>query len=206
LVNNAGFSQVGALIDLTREDFRNQFETNVIAPIMVVRAAIGLMQTASRQSGKPAVLANVGSIVGIASTPFAGAYCASKAAIHSLSDTLRMELAPLGIRVVTIQPGAVQSKFGANAEAKIRIPADSLYQSVSDKIHARARTIGEESATPAGKFACPVVDTLLADNPPSVIRGGKHSFALPLYKKLLPTATLDAKLSARFGLGDFSGN
>lgn len=78
LVNNAGFSQVGAVLDLQRNDLRRQYETNVIAPIAVTRAA-------------GAVIANIGSIVDLFTTPFAGAYWSSKAALHALSDALRME-------------------------------------------------------------------------------------------------------------------
>lgn len=204
LVNNAGFSQVGALIDLSREDLRGQYETNVIAPIAVSRAAMSLLRAASKRSGRNAVLANVGSIVGLVATPFAGAYCSSKAAIHSLSDALRMELAPFGIHVVTIQPGGVVSSFGVHAEAAIRLPADSLYQTVADSIRARAKA-GQQGATPVDEFVGPVVDALLASRPPAVIRGGKNSFKLPLFKKLLPTAMLDAKLSVRFGLDRLAG-
>lgn len=204
LVNNAGFSQVGALMDLSREDLRSQYETNVIAPMAVSKAAISLLRAASKRSGGNAILANVGSIVGLVATPFAGAYCSSKAAIHSLSDALRMELAPFGIFVVTIQPGGVVSSFGAHAEAAIRLPADSLYQTVADSIRARARA-GQQDATPADEFVRPVVDALLASNPPAVIRGGKNSFKLPLLKKLLPIAILDAKLSVRFGLDRLAG-
>jgi NAD(P)-dependent dehydrogenase (short-subunit alcohol dehydrogenase family) len=131
LVNNAGYSQVGALVDLTREDLRAQFETNVVAPVAIARASIGLLRNAAQRNGGVAVLANVGSIVGLVTTPFAGAYCASKSALHSLSDALRMELAPFGIRVVTIQPGGVRSRFGAHAEAAIRLRPGSLYQAAS---------------------------------------------------------------------------
>jgi NAD(P)-dependent dehydrogenase (short-subunit alcohol dehydrogenase family) len=199
LVNNAGFSQVGALIDLTRENLRSQYETNVIAPIAVSRAAINLLLASFKRNRQHAVIANVGSIVGIVATPFAGAYCSSKAAIHSLSDTLRMELQPLGVRVVTIQPGGVRSSFGAHAEAAIRLPADSLYKTVEEGIRARAQA-GQQAATPAEEFVRPVVDALLSSNPPAVIRGGKNSFRLPFLKKLLPTSMLDAKLSTLFGL------
>ena len=204
LVNNAGFSQVGALIDLSREDLRSQYETNVIAPMAVTRAAVSLLRAASKRSGGNAILANVGSIVGLVATPFAGAYCSSKAAIHSLSDVLRMELAPFGIQVVTIQPGGVRSSFGTHAEAAIRLPANSLYHAVADGIRARALA-GQRGATAADEFVHPVVDALLASNPPPVIRGGKNSFKLPLLKKLLPTAMLDAKLSALFGLDRLAG-
>ncbi|MFI4940356.1 MAG: SDR family NAD(P)-dependent oxidoreductase [Burkholderiales bacterium] len=204
LINNAGFSQVGALVDLSREDLRSQYETNVIAPIAVTRAALGLLRAASQRSGGHAVLANVGSIVGLVATPFAGAYCSSKAAIHSLSDTLRVELAPFGIHVVTVQPGGVLSSFGTHAEAAIRLPAGSLYHTLASSIQARA-VAGQQGATPADKFVRPVVDALLASNPPAVIRGGKHSFTLPLLKKLLPTAMLDAKMSKQFGLDRLNG-
>jgi NAD(P)-dependent dehydrogenase (short-subunit alcohol dehydrogenase family) len=203
LVNNAGFSQVGALVDLSREDLRAQFETNVIAPVAVARAAIRLLRAAAQRSGGTAVLANVGSIIGLLTTPFAGAYCASKSAIHSVSDALRMELAPFGIRVVTIQPGGIRSRFGEHAQAAIRLPTDSLYTAASDGIRFRAQ-IGQRGATPADEFARPVVDALLAANPPVLLRGGKSSFTVPILKSLMPTRLLDARMSALFGLDRLS--
>jgi NAD(P)-dependent dehydrogenase (short-subunit alcohol dehydrogenase family) len=202
LVNNAGFSQIGALIDLSREDLRSQYETNVIAPMAITKAAIGLLRATSNRTGRNAVLANVGSIVGLVATPFSGAYCSSKAAIHSLSDALRLELAPLGIHVVKIQPGGVISSFGNHAEVAVRLPADSLYQSVADSVRGRAR-IGQKSAIPAEEFVRPVVDALLSDKPPTIIRGGTGSIKLPLFSKVLPTAMLDAKLSEYFGVDGF---
>lgn len=204
LINNAGFSQVGAVLDLTRDDLRRQYETNVIAPVAVTKAAINLLRASHQRHGVPAVVANVGSIVGLFTTPFAGAYCSSKAAVHALSDALRMELAPLGIRVVTIQPGGVRSSFGNHAEEALRLPDESLYQSVADGIRARAQA-GQRGATPAEEFAPPVVAALLAADPPSVVRGGKNSFKLPLLKQLLPTAMFDAKLAKAFGLDRLRG-
>jgi NAD(P)-dependent dehydrogenase (short-subunit alcohol dehydrogenase family) len=201
LVNNAGFSQVGAVIDLTREDLRRQYETNVIAPVAVSRAALPLLRAAVAKSGT-AVLANVGSIVGLFTTPFAGAYCSSKAALHALSDALRMELAPFGIRVVTIQPGGVRSSFGDHAEDALRLPEGSLYKPVENGVRARAQA-GQQGATPTVEFVVPVVDALLRDSPPIIIRGGKNSTRLPIMKNLLPTKTFDAKLSETFGLDKF---
>ena len=193
LINNAGFSQVGAVIDLSR-----QYATNVIAPLAVTRAFLPLLRNAAARNGI-AVVANVGSIVGLFATPFAGAYCSSKAALHSLSDALRMELAPFAIRVVTIQPGGVRSSFGNHAEEALRLPPGSLYLPVADRVRARAQA-GQKDATPAEEFVRPVVDALLAGTPPIVVRGGKNSVKLPLLKKLLPTALFDVKLSRIFGL------
>ncbi len=154
LVNNAGFSQVGAVLDLQRDDLRRQYETNVIAPMAVTRA-------------------------------------------------LRMELAPFGIQVVTVQPGGVQSSFGAHAEAAIRLPADSLYRGVEKGIHARAQA-GQVGATAAEDFVIPVVDALLQASPPARVRGGKGSTLFPLLKLLLSTRRFDAILSRKFGLSDWA--
>ena len=210
LVNNAGFSQVGAVLDLQRDDLRRQYETNVIAPIAVTRAALpllraGAMGGAKGGAGRPSgpVIANVGSIVGLFTTPFAGAYCSSKAALHALSDALRMEVAPFGIHVVTVQPGGVQSSFGAHAEAAIQLPANSLFRGVGKGIHARAQA-GQVGATPAEVFVIPVVDALLQASPPVRVRGGKGSILFPLLKQLLPTRRFDAILARKFGLSDWT--
>jgi NAD(P)-dependent dehydrogenase (short-subunit alcohol dehydrogenase family) len=201
LINNAGFSQVGAVVDLSRDDLRRQYETNVISPVAMTRAALPLLRAARVAHGK-AVVVNVGSIVGLLTTPFAGAYCSSKAAFHSLSDALRMELAPFGIAVVTVQPGGVRSAFGDHAEEAMRLPADSVYRPVEQGIRARAQA-GQRGATRVEMFVPPVVDALLRDSPPAVIRGGKNSFRLPLLKKLLPLRAFDRLISKAFGLDKF---
>jgi NAD(P)-dependent dehydrogenase (short-subunit alcohol dehydrogenase family) len=198
LVNNAGFSQVGAVVDLTREDLRRQYETNVIAPAIVTGKAVPLLRAAVANGGN-AVVANVGSIVGLFTTPFAAAYCSSKAAVHSITDALRMELAPFGIHVVSIQPGGVRSSFGEHAEAAIRLPVNSIYKPVEAGIRARAQA-GQQDATPADVFAVPVVAALLRSSPPRVIRGGANCIRLPLLKRWLPASMFDAKLSKFFGL------
>ena len=198
LVNNAGFSQVGAVIDLTRDDLRRQYETNVIAPVAVTAKAVPLLRSAVAKN-RSAVVANVGSIVGLFTTPFAAAYCSSKAAMHSLTDALRMELAPFGIRVVSIQPGGIRSSFGEHAEEAIRLPEDSLYKVAERGIRARAQA-GQRGATPAELFVVPVAEALLGASPPRVIRGGANSVRLPLLKKLLPAALFDARMAKMFGL------
>lgn len=202
LVNNAGFSQVGAIVDLQREDLRKQYETNVIAPVAVTRAAIPLMRKAVVANGA-ADLVIVGSIVGLMTTPFAGAYCSSKACVHSLTDAMRMELAPFGIRTITIQPGGVLSSFGDHAEEAMRLPEGSIYGPMEAGIQARAQA-GQQGATPTDEFVRPVVDKLLKPSPPMVIRGGKGSFTLVWLKKVLPARAFDHLMAKRFGLAQFN--
>lgn len=120
-----------------------------------------------------AVLANVGSIVGLFTTPFAGDYCSSKA--------------------------AVRSSFGEHAEEAIRLPEDSIYRAAEPGVRARAQA-GQRGATPAEAFVVPVVESLLRNPPPRVIRGWANSVRLPLLKRLLPAAVFDVKFSRLFGL------
>ncbi len=201
LINNAGFSQVGAVLDLSREDLRRQYETNVIAPVAVSRAAVPLLRAAVAQRGEASIV-NIGSIVGVFTTPFAGAYCSSKAALHSLSDALRMELKPFGIKLVMVQPGGVQSAFGDHAEEAMRLPPDSMYTGMEQHIQARAQA-GQQGAMPTDEFVADVVDRLFRASPRAIIRGGKNSFRLPLFKRWLPTAVFDKLLSKTFGLDRF---
>ncbi len=85
LINNAGYGLMGPLLELDADAIRAQLETNTIAPIALTQAVAPTM--IAQGSG---LIVNIGSVSGIFTTPFAGAYCASKAAIHSLSDALRL--------------------------------------------------------------------------------------------------------------------
>jgi NAD(P)-dependent dehydrogenase (short-subunit alcohol dehydrogenase family) len=196
LVNNAGFGLMGPVAELPIEDFRKQLETNVVAPLAVARAVVPHMVRAG--GGR---IVNVGSVSGILTSPFSGAYCASKAALHSLSDAMRLELAPFGIKVLTLQPGGIISAFSDNAEAGLGDAGGrgSLYEPVAGMIKARAR-ISQEGAMKADEFARSAVDAVLLDNPPAVFRMGVNSTKLPLFNWLLPKSVSDRVLSKKFGL------
>jgi short-subunit dehydrogenase len=111
LINNAGYGAMGPLLDGGVEGIQQQFETNVFSIVGVTRA---LFPALCRNQG---LVVNIGSVSGVLVTPFAGAYCASKAAVHALSDALRMELAPFAIGVLEVQPGAIDTSFAKNASA-----------------------------------------------------------------------------------------
>jgi NAD(P)-dependent dehydrogenase (short-subunit alcohol dehydrogenase family) len=194
LVNNAGYGQFGAMMDLKSEDLRAQFETNVVAPVAVTQAFLPLLR-----QGTKGCIANVGSISGLVTTPFSGIYCASKAALHAISDAMHMELAPFGIGVVIIQPGGIASNFGNAGQEHVRLPANSLYQPIAKFIENRAN-MSQRGATPSDVFARDVVNHLLSDDPAPVCKHGAQSTRLPLLKRLLPTRALDRKMRKLFGL------
>lgn len=96
---------------------RKCVETNVFGTLAMCRAVGKHM--AERGSGK---IANVGSVVGYCSTPWAGIYALSKAAVHSMTDALRLELEPFGVQVVLVAPGSIKSNFGHAATGTVSIP------------------------------------------------------------------------------------
>src|SRR6266511_3071248 len=110
LVNNAGYALPGPLETLTEADLRLLFDTNVFGLLAVTRAFLPRMR--ERGAGR---VVNVGSVMGRVTMPLLGAYNASKHAVAALTDALRMELAPFGVRVVLVEPGAVRSGFAARA-------------------------------------------------------------------------------------------
>ena len=200
LVNNAGYAAMGPIIELSDESLQQQFMTNVFAPMALIRACLPLLKVAAKQKNSEAQIVNMGSISGIMTTPFSGAYCATKSALHSLSDALRMELHPFGIKVITVQPGAIQSKFGENSLANMAslIPSESLYTKLQKNIEARAMA-SQNNPTPAAEFAEQLVQQLRR-SPKAEIKLGKGSTVLPALKRYLPIHWLDTILMKKFGL------
>jgi NAD(P)-dependent dehydrogenase (short-subunit alcohol dehydrogenase family) len=110
LVNNAGFSLGGPVEEVPLEDWRRQFETNLLGMIHLIQLALPGMRR--QQWGR---IANVSSIGGRLTFPGAGAYHASKHAVEAMSDALRFEVKPFGVRVSIIEPGIIKTKFGDTA-------------------------------------------------------------------------------------------
>ncbi|KAH9913332.1 NAD-P-binding protein [Epithele typhae] len=109
LINNAGMSGSGALIDIPIEEIVQTFNTNVFSIVRLTKAVIPHM--AARKSG---TIVTIGSLAGEIPVPWAGVYAATKAAAHSLTDTLYMECTPLNINVVLVSPGGVKSNISVN--------------------------------------------------------------------------------------------
>jgi NAD(P)-dependent dehydrogenase (short-subunit alcohol dehydrogenase family) len=195
LVNNAGYGAMGPLLDGGTEAMQRQFETNVFSIVGVTQA---LFPPLRRNKG---LVVNIGSVSGVLVTPFAGAYCASKAAVHALSDALRMELAPFGVRVMEVQPGAINTSFAKNAgvQAELLINEQSPWWPLRDGIRARSQA-SQDKPTPANEFAADVLKAVQQSQPPRLLRSGNGSRALPLLAALLPKGLLEKVLKKRFGL------
>jgi short-subunit dehydrogenase len=109
LVNNAGFGVEGAVESVPLADVRAMFETNFFGAARMIQAFVPGM----RERGTGTVV-NVTSTAGIASPPLGGYYAASKFALEALSEALHLEARHFGVRVVVIEPGFIDTRFGEN--------------------------------------------------------------------------------------------
>lgn len=114
LVNNAGYSQSGPVEEIDLADLRRQFETNVFGLVRLTQLLVPAMR--ERRWGR---IVNVSSMGGRMTLPGGGAYHATKYAVEALSDAMRYELRPFGIDVVLVEPGPVNTNFGATATATV---------------------------------------------------------------------------------------
>lgn len=196
LINNAGYGEMGPLLEISSDKVENQFKTNVFSPLYLVQTATPLLMKSSQAS-----IVNIGSAAGVFSTPFSGVYCASKAAFHSLSEVMRMEFAPFGIQVMTVYPGAVSSSFGDNASKQLMgvLAPNSLYADVADAIEKRA-TVSKNSPTTPDIFADELIEHIQNPKSPKEIGIGHGSRFMRLSKRVMPVAVREWLLGRKFQL------
>lgn len=106
LVNNAGMGLRAAVEEIPMDAWRRQFELNLFSCARLTQLVLPGMRAARRGH-----IQNISSVAGLLSTPFSGAYCATKYALEAMSDALRLEVAPFGVRVTLIEPGPVKTHF-----------------------------------------------------------------------------------------------
>lgn len=122
VVNSAGFGLAGAVEDTSIEEAKAQLETNLFGAVRVCQAALPLMR--AQRSG---CIVNISSIGGLVGIPFQGFYSASKFALEGLTEALRLEVRPWGIRVVLIEPGDFSTQLTANRRRAARSLGASAY-------------------------------------------------------------------------------
>ena len=109
LVNNAGYALVGPLEELSIQEFKEQFETNVFGVIRVTQSVLPIMR--KQRSG---TIVNVSSIAGRIGFPLTPAYVSSKFALEGLSESIAYELEQFGIKVILVEPGVIKTNFDNN--------------------------------------------------------------------------------------------
>jgi len=195
LVNNAGYALVGPVAEISMDDLRRQLETNVVGAVATTQVVVPHMAAAGG-----GCIVNIGSVSSLLATPFGGAYSASKAALHLLSDALRPEVAPFGIHVVVVRAGGVITKFpeaAAQGLDRYRDPK-SLYHDSVGAMEERAE-MSKNLAMTAEGFARRVADAATKKNPPAMLKIGGGARIVPAMA-MLPKKLLARVLGKKFGL------
>ena len=172
LVNNAGYAQYGPVEDIPTDRLHQQYEVNVYGPHRMVRAVLPTM----REQGEGTII-NISSVSGRVSAPGYGAYAGSKFALEAMSDALRAEVESLGVEVVLVEPGPVETGFQERAagsleqtetrpaygwvysffEDRAAVDADSLFavgpEAVAATVHDAASVADPDPRYPVGRAA-----------------------------------------------------
>jgi NAD(P)-dependent dehydrogenase (short-subunit alcohol dehydrogenase family) len=200
LVNNAGVAVAGPLEFVTIDDWRRQFEVNLIGQVAVTQAALPALR---RARGR---IVNMTSIGGRLASPFLGPYNASKFALEAVTDALRIELLQFGVGVAAIEPGAVVTPIWEKgradaAQATASMPAEALTL-YGRGIEAVTRFISqaERTGVPALEVARAVEHALTARRPKPRYVVGRDAKVRLAVSRLLPTRAMDRLVVRVMGL------
>ncbi|MGW3882827.1 SDR family NAD(P)-dependent oxidoreductase [Streptomyces sp. NPDC005055] len=196
VLNNAGYGHFGMVEEITEQDIRGQFETNVLGALWVTQAALPYL----REQGSGHIVM-VSSMLGVAAFPSTGGYSASKGALEGLADSLSQEVAAFGIKVTVVEPGAFGTEFAASSGYSEPLAA---YAGVREAVNAGFSSMPMPDPSGVGAALLKVVD---ADNPPLRVFFGSFPLQVvqPLYAERLKAWEEWAEVSAQAGAGAGQG-
>ncbi|KAI1378315.1 NAD(P)-binding protein [Hypoxylon crocopeplum] len=197
LVNNAGNQFVMPIVDVNIAEAKKLYDLNVWAHIAVTQAFLPILL-----KSPSATIVNQTSIGASVTIPYQGIYNSSKAALAMLSDCLRLELQPFGIKVVDLRTGVVKTNLIKNMQQKDNptLPKGSVYEPARAAVEKVLRQEGfEGQGMPAERWAEEVVRDLLKTNPPPLIWKGDSAF-LSRLSTVLPFGMLDGMVKKMIGL------
>ena len=191
LINNAGHGGGGPVEEVPLDVVRETFETNVFAVIRLCQLVLPGMR-----AQRDGLIVNLGSAAGLVTPPTGCPYAMTKYALESLCDALRPEVAPFGIRVTLIQPGAVRTRFMANSEP--HQPADladspyALYKANVSKMAAHAHRSGAPGVLEADDVAAVILRAVTAPRPRARYKAGSQARLAPVARRVLGDRGWDA--------------
>jgi NAD(P)-dependent dehydrogenase (short-subunit alcohol dehydrogenase family) len=177
LVNNAGYGYLAAIEEGEDAAVRDMFETNVFGLVDMTKAVLPLMR--KQRSG---LIVNVSSIGGIASFAATGYYHGTKYAVEGISESLALEVKPLGIDVMLVEPGPFRTNWAGPSIKQSATVIDAYASTAGERRKQTAARSGNQAGDPV-RGAQAIIDAALADAPPLRLLLGK--VALELGRKKL---------------------
>jgi NAD(P)-dependent dehydrogenase (short-subunit alcohol dehydrogenase family) len=170
LVNNAGHGLLGAVEEVSEEEIKSVFETNVFGLIRVTQAVLPQMR--KQRSGHIVNLSSIGGLIGI---PGWGIYNATKFAVEGLSEALAHELKPLGIGVTIVEPGPFRTDFLGGSLSMVKSHLPDYAQTAGQTRKYQKENDGSQAGDPA-RGAKAMVDAVVGPNPPLHLPLGAIAF------------------------------
>ncbi|MFC1836775.1 SDR family oxidoreductase [Thermodesulfobacteriota bacterium] len=199
LINNAGYSVRGAVEDVSIEVVKRMFEVNLFALIRVTQACLPGMRRVRRGT-----IVNLSSIVGRFTFPGSGPYAASKYAVEGITDALRLELAPLGIRVTAIRPGPIATEFNDVANeltGDLMARTDPDYKPIYQTAGAATGKMFAGMSVPGPDLIADlIVEAVLSEAPKAVYAAGPFTDDLLEKRAELDDEAFHNLMMERFGL------
>ena len=195
VVNNAGVGLAGAVEDTSIEEAKALFETNFFGVLRVCRAVLPILR--AQKSG---LIVNVSSLGGLVTIPFQGFYSASKYALESMSDAMRMELRPFGVRVSLIEPGDFKTGFTESRIFTADAGEGSIYHDSCQRAVAVMEHDEQNGADPK-QFAALLAKIIAEPSPRNRYPVGAFGQRLGVAaRRVVPSAFLDKALSLIYKL------
>src|SRR5580704_2115781 len=195
VVNNAGFSLMGPIEHTSTEEAKAQMETNFFGVLRVCRATL----PALRQQGGGHIV-NVSSLAAVVGLPFSGLYSASKFALEGLSESLRHETRPFGVRVVLVEPGDFRTPITAKRRTTQASAANDTYRSAFEQF--KLKQDQDEAQAPDPLAVAQLIEAILRNPRPrmrySVGMMGQR-IVVPL-RRFLPQALFEWLFRRAVGL------
>lgn len=160
LVNNAGYGYLAAIEEGEEAPVRRMFETNVFGLVEVTKAVLPGMR--ARRRGHIVNLSSIGGLVSFAAT---GYYHATKFAVEGLSGSLAIELAPLGIKVLLVEPGPFRTDFAGRSIGASKIEIPDYAETAGERRKQTFARDGKQQGDPV-RAAQAIIDAVNAPNPP----------------------------------------
>ena len=184
LINNAGFGIEGSIEDTTAEESYAQFNTNFFGVLRMCREVLPQM----RKQNKGLII-NIGSVAGLFAIPFQSMYSASKFALEAMTEVLRIETKPFGIRAVLVEPGDTKTGFTGSRQP-VAAEKDSVYfERCTKSINAMAKS---EQNAPEPKAILKVVSRMIQKkNPPVRVVVGFDYKLMVFLKRILPARLIE---------------
>lgn len=175
VVNNAGYAASAAIEDIPLPEFRTQLEINLFGVINVTKAVLPIMR--QHRTGHIIQISSIGGRVG--GTPGLSPYQTAKFGVEGFSEVLANEVAPLGIKVIIVEPGGLRTSWAAGAaEAPVPVTAD-YEQTVGEWVRRFAAYTGNEPGDPA-KAAEAIAEIIDQDRPPRRLLLGSDALDIAL--------------------------